>query len=76
MDEKTRLLKALFQNPKERHLNIKFLRGFSEESTAEDMCREVNKAFNQVLLGLVKPTSSFDEQLSVVDVASLYVNCS
>lgn len=73
MDEKARLMKALFHDPKKRHLNIKFLRGFSDESSVEDLCRETNKAFNQVALGLVVPKKSFPEDEALVDVSTLPV---
>ena len=72
MSEKDRLLRTLFENPKREHLNIKFCRGSSDDTSPEDLCREANAAIFQMDSGIVEYRDSFgDSKRKVVDVRAL-----
>lgn len=72
MSEKERLLRTLFESPDREHLNIKFWRGASENTTPDDICREANSAMFQVESGLVETRPTFgDSGRKVVDVKDL-----
>lgn len=71
MSEKARLIKTLFRDGNERHINIKFCRGKSDDLSAEDLCREANRALLQIRSGLVHAEDSVLEDTTVVDVQEL-----
>ena len=72
MTEKQRLLDTLFETEGREHLNIKFCRGSSDDTSPEDLCREANAAIFQVESGLVEPSPEFgDSGRKVVDVKEL-----
>ncbi|MCD2183502.1 hypothetical protein [Rhizobium sp. GN54] len=61
MSEKDRLLKTLFETADQSHLNIKFFRGFSDEISTEDLCREANSAFFQFESGIAVTSTEFGD---------------
>lgn len=72
MSEKERLLHTLFESENREHLNLKFFRGFSDDISPEDLCREANSAIFQVEAGLVEVRPAFgDSDRKVVDVRHL-----
>lgn len=71
MLEKARLVNALFRDGNERHINVKFCRGKSDDLTAEDICREANKALLQIKSGLVHAHSNVEEDTAAIDVRDL-----
>jgi len=73
MTEKDRLLKTLFETVGESHLNIKFFRGFSDDISTEDLCREANAAIFQLQKGLVPCHTNFgDAEKPSVNVSEMY----
>ena len=72
MTEKDRLLQTLFNTEGQEHLNLKFCRGFSDDISPDDLCREANAAIFQVESGIVEPDSSFgDRDRKVVELKEL-----
>lgn len=72
MSEKERLLHTLFESENREHLNLKFFRGFSDDISPEDLCREANSAIFQVEAGLVEVRPEFgDAGHKVLDVRKL-----
>jgi hypothetical protein len=74
MTEQTRLMRALFEHPGREHVDIKFLRGSSNNVTIEDVCREANSAIFQIDSGLVEGDQDFVETFKQVDVVELVKN--
>lgn len=71
MTEQTRLMRTLFEQSGREHIDIKFLRGKSSDITAEDVCREANKALFQIDHGKVEGDEAFEENLKPVDILEL-----
>lgn len=71
MDEKQRLLNTLFRKKKERTLNIKFFRGFAEDISTDDFCKEVNSALMQIRTEVAIKSDSFSEDFHKVDATEL-----
>ena len=74
MTEQSRLMRALFKHEGREHVDIKFLRGVSDNVTSEDVCREANNAIFQIDSGLVEGDSEFEESLKQVNVVELVKN--
>lgn len=75
MTNKERLLDALFNTEGERHLNLKFYRGFSDDISPEDLCEQANLAIFQAKIGLVEGRPSFgDKGRKAVDVAEVFAH--
>lgn len=56
MTEKSRLMRALFDHVERReHINIKFLRGTSDDVTEEQLSHEAANGIEQILTGLAEP---------------------
>ena len=73
MTEKQRLLNTLFETKGQEHLNIKFCRGLSDDTSPEDLCQQANAAIFQVESGLVEPLLGFgDKERKVVEVKDLF----
>lgn len=73
MTEKQRLLDTLFGTEGREHLNIKFCRGSSDDTSPEDLCQQANAAIFQIESGLVEPSPDFgDKERKVVDVKELF----
>lgn len=74
MTEQTRLMRALFEHQGREHVDIKFLRGSSNNVSTEAVCREANSALFQIDSGLVDGDSEFNETFKQVDVVELVKN--
>jgi hypothetical protein len=74
MTEQTRLMRALFEHQSREHVDVKFLRGTSNNVSTEAVCREANSALFQIDSGLVDGDSEFNETFKQVDVVELVKN--
>ena len=71
MSAKQGLLKTLFDDPKRRHINVKFFRGLTESISAEDLCAEANTALFQLENGLLEPHDTIVEEFKQVEAKTL-----
>jgi hypothetical protein len=72
--EQTRLMRALFEHQGRDHVDIKFLRGSSNNVSIESVCHEANSAIFQIDSGLIEGDSEFNETFKQVDVVELMKN--
>lgn len=65
--EQQRLMDRLFGDPTRKLLNFKITPG-ERRVTAEELCRELNKAFDDIESGQVKEAGPIDSGMPRVDV--------
>jgi hypothetical protein len=71
MTEKEKLLNQLFDDPKRKHMDIKFLRGTDVPTGVEGeelLCAQANRAIARLENGDLKASSSFEESFEQVDL--------